>query len=106
MPAILISLLGLIGTLIQKGAAAYEDAQKKHDDLVAAVESGLAEAQAALAKMKSDHATSMAATEAQIEALRQQQLSDAKLREVSTLEQGDAAKVAEESSVPDSSSSR
>lgn len=60
MEALIIGLLGLVGSLVQKGAQAYADAQKQHDELIAAVESGLSDAQMALARMKSDHDVRMA----------------------------------------------
>ena len=68
MPAVIVALLGIIGDLVKRGAEAYADAQKQHDDLVAAVETGLTQAQAALAQMKSDHAARMAAAQAAIDA--------------------------------------
>lgn len=68
MQAVIIALLGIVGDLIKKGADAYADAQKQHEDLVAAVENGLNQAQQALNQMKSDHAARVAAAQAAIDA--------------------------------------
>lgn len=55
MQALVIALLGLIGELVKRGAQAYADAQKQHDELIAAAEQGLLEARVLLDRMKSDH---------------------------------------------------
>lgn len=68
MTAFLVPLLGLIGKLVEIGAKAYQDAQKQHDDVVAAYQSALEEAKNMLDTLKAAHDERMATAKSEIAA--------------------------------------